>query len=202
MDRATILDPKSRLRQTDGMRRLVLLVTVAMLASLVAAPAAARAPWKLRLDRLARQRDVGVSVRIDGDNIYRRRATRRMVPASNQKLLLSMALFDYFGPGSRLVTRASAGTRQGPTVPGNLWLLGGGDPTVSNGGPFAGTIPVGSTRLGTLARRIEAAGIRRIEGHVVGATNYFTHDWFAPGWKPYFPDYETPASTRSSTLQR
>jgi serine-type D-Ala-D-Ala carboxypeptidase/endopeptidase (penicillin-binding protein 4) len=177
------------------MRRLVLLVTVATLASLIVAPAGARAPWKRRIDRLARHRDVAVSVRIDGDNVYRRRATRRMVPASNQKLLLSMALFDYLGPGFRLVTRASAGRTRRGTIPGNLWLLGSGDPAVSNGGPFADSIGFGSTRLGTLARRIEAAGVRRIEGRVVGATNYFTHDWFAPGWKSYFPTYEVALPT-------
>jgi D-alanyl-D-alanine carboxypeptidase/D-alanyl-D-alanine-endopeptidase (penicillin-binding protein 4) len=41
-----------------------------------------------------------------------------------------------------------------------------------------------------LAAALKARGIKRIAGRVMGSTGPFLRDWFAPGWKSYFPkDY-------------
>jgi D-alanyl-D-alanine carboxypeptidase/D-alanyl-D-alanine-endopeptidase (penicillin-binding protein 4) len=41
-----------------------------------------------------------------------------------------------------------------------------------------------------LARTIRAAGVTRVTGDIVGVTGPFKRDWFAPGWRWYFPaDY-------------
>jgi D-alanyl-D-alanine carboxypeptidase/D-alanyl-D-alanine-endopeptidase (penicillin-binding protein 4) len=46
-----------------------------------------------------------------------------------------------------------------------------------------------------LARRVRAAGVRRIRGRVFGSTGYFARDWWARGWKPSFPSDEVARPT-------
>ena len=84
-----------------------------------------RAAWMKRIDRLSAGVGVGVSVREDGHVLYRRRDGRRRVPASNEKLLLTLALLDALGPDRPLQTLAAA---RGPAdgVVGDLWILGRG----------------------------------------------------------------------------
>jgi D-alanyl-D-alanine carboxypeptidase/D-alanyl-D-alanine-endopeptidase (penicillin-binding protein 4) len=62
-------------------------------------------------------------------------------------------------------------------------LVGHGDPEVD-----------GAT-LRRLARAIHDAGIRRLRGRVLGVTTGFTRDWWAPGWRDYFPEEYIPLPT-------
>lgn len=155
---------------------------------LSATPALA-AGWRDRIDKAIGRRSMGVSVRLDGALIYSHTDRTKRVPASNQKLLMSMPLLDQLSPGYRIPTFAAIprGSRDDGVVTGNLWLLGRGDPTVTDGGSYARSLYIRPTRLGTLARRIKAAGVKRITGRVFGSTGYFSHDWYAEGWKPDFP---------------
>jgi D-alanyl-D-alanine carboxypeptidase/D-alanyl-D-alanine-endopeptidase (penicillin-binding protein 4) len=138
--------------------------------------AAEETDWRAKLDRLAGGKTIGISLREDGEFLYRRADTKRRIPASNQKLLLAMAVLDRLDPDLRLDTMAKVEqVKPGGIVPGDLWLVGRGDPNVGPG------------KLRTLAARIQAAGITRINGTVMGSVSYFAHDWWAPGWKPYFP---------------
>jgi serine-type D-Ala-D-Ala carboxypeptidase/endopeptidase (penicillin-binding protein 4) len=141
-----------------------------------------RALWMRRIDRVTSGLAVGVSVREEGRPLYRRADRRRRVPASNEKLLLAMALLDELGSGEGLRTVAAArGIADG--VVGNLWILGRGDPGM------------GPARMARLGRAIEEGGIRRVRGSVIGSTSFFARDWRAPGWKPYFPRTEVPLPT-------
>ncbi|MGH2676861.1 MAG: D-alanyl-D-alanine carboxypeptidase/D-alanyl-D-alanine-endopeptidase [Actinomycetota bacterium] len=140
---------------------------------------ASRAPrpgWRRQIGRLVAGRAVGVSVREEGEYLYRQADVRRRAPASNEKLLLSMALLDRLGPDATLVTQAAAAAAPvGGVVAGDLWILGSGDPDV---------------RLATmrrLAQELVAAGVIRIEGSVIGSTGFFKRDWQAPGWRADFP---------------
>lgn len=171
-------------------RALILALLAAVAIAATAPPASARAPWKRRIDRIRRSRSIDVSVGVDGSFLYGENASDRRVPASNEKLLLSMALLDELGPRARLATVAATGTRRGRVVRGNLWLLGTGDPTVTGGGRYGRDLPLRPTRLAALARRVHDSGVRRIEGRVMGRTTYFGRDWWAPGWKPEFPSEE------------
>jgi serine-type D-Ala-D-Ala carboxypeptidase/endopeptidase (penicillin-binding protein 4) len=145
------------------------------------------AAWQKRISAIIGGKSVGVAVRLDGTVLYERKAKGRRTPASNQKLLLSMALFDLLGPGTRIVTKAAARMVEGDVITSNLYVLGSGDPTITGGGRFGTSLPIRPTRLKRLARHIKKAGIARIEGRVIGSVNYFAHDWFAPGWKSDFP---------------
>src|SRR6476659_4247690 len=68
---------------------------------LVGGPAQAKPPrWIRHVDRIVGGHPMSVVVGDDGSVWYRHRATVARPPASNEKLLLSMALLDRFG-GSR-----------------------------------------------------------------------------------------------------
>ncbi|MGH2820015.1 MAG: D-alanyl-D-alanine carboxypeptidase, partial [Actinomycetota bacterium] len=143
--------------------------------------------WKKAIGRVVDGFAVGVAVGSGGRIVYSHDGGRPRVPASNQKLLLSMALFDRFGPHHRSRTRASATKVRGGTVEGHLWIVGRGDPTVTRAQPgYWGDLR--ATTLSALARRIKRARVDRIDGRVMGATGYFAHDLDAPGWQPYVPD--------------
>lgn len=151
--------------------------------------------WKRRIDGIVKGKHIGVSVRISGRPSYNHSAKRQRVPASNQKLLLSLALFQEMGPAARLPTKASATRVKGSRVIGDLWLLGTGDPTVTAGGGYSKGLGFSPTRINRIAARIRKAGIARITGGVKGATNYFTRDWWAPGWRSDFPSRYIPLPT-------
>jgi len=148
---------------------------------------AASAAWKEKIHQIANGKSIGISVRLDGDVLFERSAKARRIPASNEKLLLSMALYSSLGTDHRFKTKAAGTSFDGAVVEGDLYVLGNGDPTVAGSTKFARGLPFRATRLGRLARTIRAAGVTNITGRVVGAVNYFSHDWFAPGWKSYFP---------------
>ncbi|MGH7127990.1 MAG: D-alanyl-D-alanine carboxypeptidase/D-alanyl-D-alanine-endopeptidase, partial [Planctomycetaceae bacterium] len=129
-----------------------------------------------RLDRLVGHHDVGIAVAVGGRIVYRHDARRGRPPASNQKLLLTMALFDALGPSHRLSTRTSAARLSDGVVVGDLWIDGRGDPTLD------------LHDLKGLVRKLKSRGVRRVAGRVRADTSYFAHDWDAPGWQPYVQD--------------
>jgi serine-type D-Ala-D-Ala carboxypeptidase/endopeptidase (penicillin-binding protein 4) len=127
------------------------------------------APWMLEIDHAIGTRRVSVAVGEEDTFLYDRAASALRIPASNEKLLLSMTLYDTLGSDFRIRTSvASSGGSSG--VVRNLWILGRGDPGVT------------AATIGTLARRVADAGIERVQGRVFGSTGYFRRDWDAPGW--------------------
>ncbi|CAN5712281.1 hypothetical protein BH20ACT23_BH20ACT23_23060 [soil metagenome] len=157
---------------------------------MLASSAIARPDWKRDLDRIMRNKPTGLHVRDEGKTLYSWSAEAKRIPASNQKLLLSMALLDRLKPDTRLATTALGRRVRSGTLRGNLFVIGRGDPTLTSGGSFAGSLPLRPTYLGRLARKIKESGVRRITGRVVGAQTYFAHDWWASGWKSFFPTSE------------
>ncbi|HVF53966.1 MAG TPA: D-alanyl-D-alanine carboxypeptidase [Actinomycetota bacterium] len=163
--------------------------------SITGAPAALRGKgdfWRDRIDAIVGDRPVGVAVSDGGKLLYRHSANAPRIPASNEKLLMSMALLSHLDPDEGLVTAVVTDASIDEVIDGNIWLFGTGDPTVTGGGRYGRALPFTPTRLGRLARRIKSAGITRIAGSVIGSTSYFEHDWFAPGWKSDFPSEEIP----------
>ncbi len=134
-----------------------------------------RAAWMVRIDRLTGGRFTSVLVASGGSTLYERDGGVPHAPASNEKLLLSMALLDRLGPDYRIPTIAAAPKPDHGVVHGDLWILGRGDPEVRK------------RTIASLARELVAAGVHRITGSVMGSTGFFSHDWFAHGWKPEFP---------------
>ena len=168
------------------MLRLPLLARVSIAAILVLVLAGSGTPvvaappqWKQDIEAAIGNHDVSVAIGFDGGWLYRHGAWRQRAPASNQKLLLSMALLQRTSLTTRIRTELFAkGPRAAGLLRGNLWIVGHGDPSV------------GRPAIAALARVVETAGIRTIRGRVMGATTGFQRDWWAPGWRDYFPrDY-------------
>jgi serine-type D-Ala-D-Ala carboxypeptidase/endopeptidase (penicillin-binding protein 4) len=114
-------------------------------------------------------------------------ASRTLRPASNMKLLTSAAVLDRFGVGAHLQTRVMAtGTLSGGTLTGNLWLVGGGDPSLATDVFSTKAWGGASGRLSDLAAAVRAAGIRRVTGRLYGDEGMFDTVRTAPGWKPSF----------------
>lgn len=145
----------------------------------VAAPEpAARPRWVQRIDDVVNGEPVSVEIAYGGQALYRHKDWVARPPASNEKLLLSLALLDRLSPSTTVPLRAL--TTRKPidgVIEGDVWIVGHGDPETGPGD------------MRQLAAAIAAKGVRRIRGHVYGATGPFARDWFAPGWKDYFPTY-------------
>lgn len=133
--------------------------------------------WMRAIDEAIGGRSVSVDVANAGQTLYAHAPNTMRRPASNEKLLLSMALLDRFGADLRIPTIAAASNVRAGVVRGNLWILGRGDPEVR------------ASRLGALAAQLKHAGISKIRGRVMGARTYFRHDWWARGWQPGWRRY-------------
>ena len=173
------------------MRRVGALVgAFALLASAGAASAGLRAHSTLQ-DRLAKALRVphvsqassaAVAVDLDtGEQLFALNDTLPLAPASNEKLALTYALLTTFSPSMRITTTVDGlGVRQGATLRGDIFLVGGGDPTLSSGD------------LAHLARRVRAYGITHVTGRVIGDESLFDAKRTCPGWKRSYYMLESP----------
>ena len=110
----------------------------------------------------------------DGRVLYSLRPDLPRVPASNEKLYVTAAALLRYGPQGRIRTRVmgvgevdAAGTFRG-----TLYLKGAGDPTFGSLAFTRRAYGGGGTTY-ELARRMAAAGIRRVEGPVLGDESAF-----------------------------
>jgi D-alanyl-D-alanine carboxypeptidase/D-alanyl-D-alanine-endopeptidase (penicillin-binding protein 4) len=103
------------------------------------------------------------------------------IPASNQKLLLSMALLDAFPATSRIPTSAAARI-DGDSLAGNLFMSGIGDPTFGDA-TYRATLGLTGSTIDRLVRQVAALGFERVEGSVIGLRGAMLGDWNAVGWR-------------------
>nr|MBA3240558.1 D-alanyl-D-alanine carboxypeptidase/D-alanyl-D-alanine-endopeptidase [Acidobacteriota bacterium] len=119
-----------------------------------------------------------------GRTLYEENANKWLQPASNMKLYTVAAALDRFGPDYRFVTSVYAPARPDTsgTVRGDLTVYGRGDPTYAT--RFNGDTTGDYYRaFDELASRIASAGVRRVEGDLVGDESYFAGGPLAPGWE-------------------
>jgi D-alanyl-D-alanine carboxypeptidase/D-alanyl-D-alanine-endopeptidase (penicillin-binding protein 4) len=153
-----------------------------------ASPASVTQDLRTRLHAaIAKSTATTVSVAVDVDglgSVYRQGATAALPPASTEKLYTTFAALQALGPAARLRTELRATYAQrGPYLPGNLYVVAGGDPYLTAG------------QLDALAGKIRSAGIRRIEGSLVVDDLRYDAVRRAPGWKTsYVPDESGPLS--------
>ena len=85
------------------------------------------------------------------------------IPASVEKLFTSVASLERFGVTDTIQTRAMAEVPADAagTIAGDLFLVGGGDPTLTEAG------------LGALAQAVADAGVLRVDGSVRGDESLF-----------------------------
>jgi D-alanyl-D-alanine carboxypeptidase/D-alanyl-D-alanine-endopeptidase (penicillin-binding protein 4) len=116
-----------------------------------------------------------------GRVLFEENAEKLLVPASNMKLYTVAAALDRLGADFRFNTSVYAQElpdKKGK-LRGDLVLYGRGDPTFAtrfNGGDYFKAID-------ELAARVVAAGVRQVEGNLVGDESYFTGPPRSPGWE-------------------
>ena len=108
-----------------------------------------------------------------GRSLYDLRGSTPVAPASANKIATATAVLAAVGPERRLVTSAVAGAR-----PGDVVLVGGGDPTLSAGA--GGTYP-GAARLDRLAAQVKKSGTGPLR-RVVVDSRLFSGPVTGPGW--------------------
>jgi D-alanyl-D-alanine carboxypeptidase len=161
----------------------------------LASTTAATPRWVHDIRAAIGNRPVSVAIGTGGQQWFGHLAWVGRPPASNEKLMLSMALFDRYVPWKTIPTlaKASAAPDARGVIHGDLWIVGHGDPEIDEG------------RIGALAKAIVDAGVHAIRGSVIGSTGPFMRDWWATGWKDYFPaDYialPTALTYRQNTAQ-
>jgi D-alanyl-D-alanine carboxypeptidase/D-alanyl-D-alanine-endopeptidase (penicillin-binding protein 4) len=135
------------------------------------------APWMEAIKDAIGTRSISMAVGEEDAYLYLQDAGEQRIPASNTKLLLSMAMLDTFGPDLRIRTGAAVTSIDDAGVVEDLWIVGRGDPNVSR------------ATIGALALELAHTGVTRVRGRVMGSTGYFKRDWDAPGWNAFARDY-------------
>lgn len=115
-----------------------------------------------------------------GRVIFEENAAKLLRPASNMKLYTVAAALDRLTPDYKFSTSVYATTRPDASgvVRGNLTIYGRGDPSMAarfNNGDYFKAID-------ELAARIVAAGVKRVEGDIVGDESYFVGPKYGAGW--------------------
>jgi D-alanyl-D-alanine carboxypeptidase/D-alanyl-D-alanine-endopeptidase (penicillin-binding protein 4) len=124
---------------------------------------------------------VGIKV-ISLDNgrvLFEQNAAKLLRPASNMKLYTVATALDRLSPDYRFLTSVYAAPPDAyGIIHGNLTIYGRGDPSIAarfNNGDYFKAID-------DLASRIVAAGVKRVEGDLVGDETYFVGPKYGAGW--------------------
>jgi D-alanyl-D-alanine carboxypeptidase/D-alanyl-D-alanine-endopeptidase (penicillin-binding protein 4) len=131
-----------------------------------------------------------------GRVLFEENAEKFYMPASNMKAYTIAAALDRLTPDYRFVTSVYASTKPNEkgVIKGNLTIEGGGDPT------FAASLNNGDYWKGIneLASRITAAGVKKIEGDIIGNETFFAGSPFGFGWE--WDDLQTYYGAEASAL--
>ena len=115
-----------------------------------------------------------------GRVLFEENGSKLLRPASNMKLYTVAAALDRLSPDYRFETSVYAAARPDAAgiLHGDLTIYGRGDPSIAarfNGGDYF-------KGINDLAAQIAAAGVKRVEGDLVGDETYFTGPRYGSGW--------------------
>ena len=126
-----------------------------------------------------------------GPTLYTQRPDLSLMPASNLKLLTATAVLARLGAANRIHTelRAVRPPVNG-VVAGDVWLVGAGDPLLATA-DFAAQAgyqhqPRPRTPLEDLAAKMAAAGIREVQGRILGDESRYDTQRVVPTWSPSY----------------
>lgn len=116
-----------------------------------------------------------------GKVLFEENAEKYFMPASNMKNFTVAAALDRLSPNFRFVTSVYAPVMpdESGTIRGDLIIYGRGDPSISTAfndkDYFKG--------MEALANKIVAAGVKRVEGNLIGDDSYFSGGVNPPTWE-------------------
>lgn len=117
----------------------------------------------------------------DGDTLLCHDSGRLLIPASNMKLVSTALAMHSLGPDYRYGTSIGySGTIEEGTLRGDLYIIGGGDPTIGSANPIATPL---DTLFGEWMGMLSDAGISHIEGNIVGDGRFFSGMDGHPTWE-------------------
>jgi serine-type D-Ala-D-Ala carboxypeptidase/endopeptidase (penicillin-binding protein 4) len=129
-----------------------------------------------------------------GDTLFSVNPDALLKPASTMKMMTTGLALERFGPDHTFSTQVLRdGSVSGGVLNGNLYMRGGGDPTLSL------RFWKGQSPTDDLARQIAAAGIRRVTGDVIADESAFDVERIPHGWKSSYlaSAYAAPVSALS-----
>jgi len=160
-----------------------------------AAAATARLQQRLRsvLRPAGRQTGALVENVSTGAVLYSSNPSVARPPASVEKLYTTVAALNLLGPDARFTTEVLATGKLGPrgVWRGNLYLRGGGDPTLGNGAWNREYEDGHGPTVMQIAAQLQKLGIRRVTGHIFADESLFDTDRGGPltGNQADIPDY-------------
>jgi serine-type D-Ala-D-Ala carboxypeptidase/endopeptidase (penicillin-binding protein 4) len=116
-----------------------------------------------------------------GRVLFEENAAKLLRPASNMKIYTVATALDRLTPDYRFTTSVFAATRpdSNGVIRGDLRIYGRGDPSIAarfNNGDYLKAID-------DFATRIVSAGVKRVEGDLVGDETYFVGPKYGAGWE-------------------
>ena len=177
-------------------RVLILIFTVLLLAAPLVAAAvqgtgavpATRRP-ATATQRLAERNDADgplaqsvwgfLAVNLKGDTLVCLNPQRRLVPASNLKLITTGAALLALGEDFRYTTTLASDAPADSVLRANLYIIGGGDPLLGELFPY---LPSPDETFGRWSKALADAGVRRIEGSIIGEGSWFAAPQYHPDW--------------------
>jgi len=134
-----------------------------------------------------RRGQVGVKIMSfdTGRTVFEENAEKYFMPASNMKSYTVAAALEKLSPDFRFVTSvyALAAPDAGGAIRGDLTVYGRGDVSMSYSFSDDNNNVDYYKGLDALAVKIVQAGVKRIEGSLVGDESYFTSSPIPPGWE-------------------
>ena len=171
------------------MKKSLLIISViilTMMTAFTASPAYAQQPVKKTIESLI-SKQIGsqaiVSIcatTVDGSKIVDISSSRMLVPASNMKLISTGLALHKLGPDFRYETTLTYdGKITDGVLDGNVYIIGGGDPTLGSIDSIATPIRNVFAQWAGMLRRL---GVRQINGHIIGDGRYFDSMIENPTW--------------------
>ena len=124
-----------------------------------------------------------------GEELYSRDGDEQLLPASNMKLVTAAAALEVLGPDHSFGTEVAA--RSAPGGHGeveDLYLVGGGDPTLS------------ADDLDALAAEVAASGVSTVTGDLYADDTWFDSERLVDDWWPEDEPYAYSAQISALTV--
>lgn len=127
------------------------------------------------VEDLIKNEDIKVAITVQSLNkdrlYYQYNSNEPFIPASNQKIITTITALINLTPDYRFKTIiATDGNIKDGILNGNLYLIGGGDPTLSD------------KDIEVVVKNIKELGIKQIKGNVVGDKSFFSEEGVGEGW--------------------
>ncbi|MEY4173021.1 MAG: putative D-alanyl-D-alanine carboxypeptidase, partial [Actinomycetota bacterium] len=128
-----------------------------------------------------------LAVGVNGRLLTGANTATSVIPASNLKVAVAAVALEVLGPGTVFDTTVQGAAPSGGVVQGDVYLVGGGDPVLSEGWYTQVTDwhkrpPLNATGVEGLADALVTAGVQRITGSVLGVDSRYDDERHPPGW--------------------